>query len=297
MTGLDDFLEPLSQGVWEVVIPKDMVTEPPGTGWKKSKINVPSPGTLACYRKARFHAHETKTGWRVHLDRYDPEVHPLLHLVDDAPLVLMISDTFMTLIMNTRRSEIKNTDEILKTQRFIWQEQVFSGLVLGPVGLFIVLNPFAFLKNTFELILPLTLICLAVFVLVRAVRMRELERYRARELYGALGLFCAGILAYILPLALWVVFILAVLSLWMLASAVMLLKRVIQGRHAVPEGFFSRMAIGVISLLSAILLITSPAGTVAFLVTILGTITVLSGITLCINGLRLRAAMNRVPAG
>ena len=34
--------------------------------------------------------------WRVHLDRYDPKVHPLLHLVDDAPLLLMISDTFMT---------------------------------------------------------------------------------------------------------------------------------------------------------------------------------------------------------
>ena len=129
MAKLDDFLAPLSQGVWEVVIPKDTVTEPLDTGWVKSGINVPSPGTIACYRKARFHVHETKTQWRVHLDRYDPKVHPFLHLVDDAPLVLMISDTFMTLVMNTRRTEIKNTAHLLKTQGFIWQEQVFSGLI------------------------------------------------------------------------------------------------------------------------------------------------------------------------
>jgi hypothetical protein len=65
MTRLDDFLGPLHEGVWEVVVPKDTVTEPPDTGWKKSGINVPSPGTLASYRKGRYHVHETKTEWRV----------------------------------------------------------------------------------------------------------------------------------------------------------------------------------------------------------------------------------------
>jgi len=120
--GLDDFLEPLSQGIWEVVIPKDTVTEPLDTGWRKSAINVPSPGTIASYRKGRFHVHETKTEWRVHLDRYDPKKNPVMHLVDDAPLILMISDTFMTLVMDTKRTAIRNTADILRTQRFIWQE-------------------------------------------------------------------------------------------------------------------------------------------------------------------------------
>jgi len=295
VTELDDFLEPLSQGVWEVVISKDTVTKPLDTGWVKSGINVPSPGTIACYRKARFHVHETKTEWRVHLDRYDPKAHPLLHLVDDAPLLLMISDTFMTLIMNTRRTEIKNTATILKTQRFIWQEQVFSGMISGLMGLFIIMNPFIFFKNIFEVIIPLAIICLAVMMLVRTVRAGTSASHRIRDLSRGIGIFCAGIFACILPLALWVIFILAVLSLWMIASAGMLLMRVAKGRHAVPEGFYSRMVIGIISLVLAILLFMSPANILGLLVTILGAVTILLGITLCINGLRLRTAMQHIP--
>jgi uncharacterized membrane protein HdeD (DUF308 family) len=297
VTKLDTFLEPLSRGVWEVVIPKDSVTEPLDDGWVESRINVPSPGTLASYRKARFHVHETTTAWRVHLDRYDPKVHPLLHLVDDAPLVLMISDTFMTLIMHTRRTEIRDTAAILKTQGYIWHEQVFSGLVLGLVGLFIIANPLIFFKKTIELIIPLALICLAGIVLFRAARAGLPENYRNRDISRGMGIFCAGIFAYILPLVVWVLFILAILALWMIASAGMLLMRVAKGRHAVPEGFFSRMAVGIISLVLAILLFMSPAGILGLLVSLLGTITVLLGIMLCINGLRLRTAMRQGSAG
>jgi hypothetical protein len=296
MTRLDDFLEPLSKGIWEVVIPKDTVTEPPDTGWRKSAINVPSPGTIASYRKGRFHVHETKTEWRVHLDRYDPGKNPLMHLVDDAPLLLMISDTFMTLVMDTRRTEIKKTADILKTQRFIWQEQVIIGLVLGLVGLFIINNPMNFFRSLFEQILPLVMICLAVILLVRPFRTRLPAQYRAVDLSRGIGIFCAGIFAWSLPLALWVVTILVILAVWMIASAAILLKRVAKGRHAVPEGFYSRMAIGVISLLLAVLLFVSPAGTLKFLVEILGAVTLLLGITLCINGLRLKRWMNQVPA-
>jgi uncharacterized membrane protein HdeD (DUF308 family) len=296
-TKLDDFLEPLRQGVWEVVLQKETVTESLDSGWVQSKINVPSPGTIACYRKARFHVHETKTQWRVHLDRYDPKVNPLLHLADDAPLLLMISDTFMTLLMNTRRTEIKNTADILKTQRFIWQEQVFSGLISGLVGLFIVLHPFIFFKNIINLIIPLAILCLAVIVLVRAVRAGLPEKHRNRDLSRGLGIFCAGIFAYILPLALWVIFILVILALWMIASAGMLLVRVAKGRHAVPEGMYSRMAIGIVSLVLAVLLFLSPAHILGLLIMILGAVTILLGITLCINALQLRSAMQQISTG
>ena len=296
MTRLDDFLEPLNEGIWEVVIPKGEVTEPPDTGWLKSAINVPSPGTIASYRKGRFHVHETKTEWRVHLDRYDPRKNPVMHLVDDAPLLLMISDTFMTLVMDTRRTEIKKTADALKTQRFIWQEQVLFGFVLGLVGLFIINNPMNFFRSLFEQILPLVIICLAVIFLVRPFRTRLPEKYRAVDLSCGIGIFCAGIFAWYLPLAMWVVSILVILALWMIASAGILLKRVAKGRHAVPEGFYSRMAIGVISLVLAVLLFVSPAGILKFLVEILGAVTLLLGITLCINGLRLRKWMKQVPA-
>lgn len=295
VTRLDDFLEPLSQGVWEVIIPKETVTEPPDSGWHTSAINVPSPGTLGSYRKGRFHVHETKTEWRVHLDRYDPRKKPLMHLVDDAPLILMISDTFMTLVMDTRRTEIKNTADNLRTQRFIWQEQVVFGLLLCLAGLFIITNPVNFFKDIFERIIPLLIICLAIILLVRPFPGRLPEKYRTMDLSRGIGVLCAGILAYFLPLALWVIFVLAILTLWMIASAVVLLQRAWKGRDAVPEGFYSRMATGFLSLVLAILLFFSPLGILEFLVEILGAVVALLGITLCINGMRLRSWMKQIP--
>jgi uncharacterized membrane protein HdeD (DUF308 family) len=296
LTRLDDLLEPLNQGIWEVIIPKDTVTEPLDTGWHTSAINVPSPGTIASYRKGRFHVHETKNEWRVHLDRYDPKANPLMHLVDDAPLVLMISDTFMTLVMDTKRAEIQKTADTLTTQKFIWQEQVIFGLVLCFMGLFIIDNPVNFFKNLVELIIPCGIMCLAIILLVRPFRSRLPEKYRAVDISRGTGIFCAGIFAFILPLILWVIFVLGILALWMIASAGILLQRVVKGKHAVPEGFYSRTAIGIISLVLAILLFVSPAGILVLLVEILGIITILLGMTLCINGLRLRTWMKQVSA-
>ncbi|HEU17517.1 MAG TPA: hypothetical protein ENO06_02160, partial [Methanolinea sp.] len=65
-------------------------------------LNIPSPGTIASYRKGLYHVHETTTEWRVHLDRRDPKVHPVWHLIDDAPLLLMIGGTFRALFMDVR---------------------------------------------------------------------------------------------------------------------------------------------------------------------------------------------------
>ncbi len=295
MTNLDDFLEPLYQGVWEVAIPKDLVTQPLDSGWKKSDINVPSPGTIASYRKGRFHVHETKSEWRVHLDRYDPKAHPLLHLVDDAPLLLMISDTFMTLILDTRRGDIDNTDDLLKTQRFIWQEQVVLGLFSVLVGFRILRNPAIFFMNIFEMMIPLAILVLAGMLLVRSFRSGLPEDFRKRGLIQGIGMVCLGIFASVLPLALWVIAVLVILAVWMVASAGILLRRVIKGRSAVPEGFFSRMAIGILSLVLAVFLLTSPAGILLVLMVVLGLITFLLGITLCINGLRLMAWMRANP--
>jgi len=297
MTRLDDYLHPLHEGIWEVVIAKETVTEPLDSGWKKSRINVPSPGTIACYRKGRYHVHETGTKWRVHLDRYDPAVNPLLHLIDDAPLLLMISDTFMTLVMETRRSEMRSTADSLTLEKSIWQEQVVSGIVLLLVGFYILNNPLFFFVKIFELLIPGAIIGLAAVIIVRAIRAGLPEDQRTQTLVRGIGLLCAGIFAFYLPLYLWILFVLGILALWMIASAVMLLFRVAKGRHAVPEGFYSRMAIGILSLGAAVTLMVSPAGILAILLLVLGAITILLGTTLCINGLRLRRWMGRVPGG
>lgn len=289
MTRLDDCLEPLHRGVWEVIVPKESITEPLDSGWKRSAINVPSPGTRASYRKGRYHVHETGTEWRVHLDRHDPGTSPLLHLVDDAPLILMIGDTFMTLITETRRAELRNTGDILRLQRFIWQQQVVIGLVLLLAGLHILKNPFTFFRNIFEVIIPVAIISLAILVLAGDFIMKIPEPFRAMNIRQGAGILCAGILAYILPLVLWVILVLAVLALWMTASAAILLRQVAKGRPAVPEGFYHRMAIGVLSLAAAVLVVVSPAGILAILVLIVGTVMLLLGLSIVVSGLRLRS--------
>jgi uncharacterized membrane protein HdeD (DUF308 family) len=83
----------------------------------------------------------------------------------------------------------------------------------------------------------------------------------------------------------------------MIASAGMLLVRVMKGRQAVPEGFYSRMAIGILSLGAAILLFFNPFGILLILMEILGAVTLLLGVTLCINGLRLRTWMKQTSGG
>ena len=295
MTRLDDLLEPLDQGIWEVVVPKGEVTEPLDPAWKKSRINVPSPGTIASYRKGRFHVHETRDEWRVHLDRYDPDVHPLLHLIDDAPLLLMISDTFMTLIIDSRRDRSRDTAGTLSAQRFIWQEEVVFGILLVLVGIFIFDNPFLALRNFFELAVPLAISAVALVFLARAFGAGVPEEQRSSDRASGTGLFCAGICAFLLPFGLWIIVVLVLLTVWMTASASMLLFRVLKGRSAVPEGFYSRMATGIISLVMAYLLLVSPKDILALLMTILGVITFLAGFTLFINGLRLRQWMRQIP--
>ena len=65
--------------------------------------------------EGQYDVHETATEWRVHLDNHDPKYHPLLHLIDDAPLLLMIGDTFVTLVSGTR-NKTGNEQMILEGQ-------------------------------------------------------------------------------------------------------------------------------------------------------------------------------------
>jgi len=207
----------------------------------------------------------------------------------------MISDTFMTLIVDSRRDPGKDRAASLSAQRFIWQEEVVFGILLVLVGIFIFENPFLALRNLFELAVPLAVSVIALVFLARAFRAGIPEEQRSSDRASGTGLLCAGICAFLFPLGLWIVVVLVLLTVWMTASAVMLLFRVLKGRSAVPEGFYSRMATGIVSLVMAYLLLVSPKDVLALLMTILGVITFLAGLTLSINGMRLRQWMRQTP--
>jgi uncharacterized membrane protein HdeD (DUF308 family) len=290
VTKLDEYLGPLDHGIWEVVIPKESVTEPLDDEWVKSPINVPSPGTIASYRKGRYHVHEQATEWRVHLDNHDPKTHPYLHLVDDAPLLLMIGDTLGTLIAGTRK---KTGDEkkILEGQNRAWQEQVIIGILLMLVGVYIISNPLRFFQGVILYLVPLAIVCLGIVTLVKGIQFRPFIIRPGGIAVRGIAIIFAGIIAFLLPLNLWIVVILGVLGLWMFASAVVLLWRARRGRAAIPEGFFSRVIIACVSLILVALIFVNPTGILQLLMIIVGVVALLLGLMLLVNGIRLMKRM------
>ena len=102
-----------------------------------------------------------------------------------------------------------------------------------------------------------------------------------------------GIIAFYLPLALWIVVLLGILALWMFASAIILLIRAGKGRAAIPEGFTSRVIIAVLSLLIGVLIFIDPVSVLLTLMAIVGVIALLLGLMLSVNGFRLRTRMVR----
>lgn len=290
MTKLDEFLGPLNNGVWEVVVPKESVTEPLDTGWVKSPINVPTPGTIASYRKGQYHVHEQQTEWHVHLDNHDPKLHPYLHLVDDAPLLLMIGDTVVTLIAGTRKTT-GNEKEILEDQKRSWKEQVLAGVLLMLFGVFIASNPLLAFEGIMLLLVPLAIVGLGIITSWNGIASSPIRVLRGGLLYRGIGIIIAGIIAFYLPLALWVVVILGILALWMFASAIILLARARKGRSAIPEGFTSRVLIAILSLLFGIFILLDPKSMIQVLLVIVGVIAFLLGLMLLVNGVRLRNRM------
>jgi uncharacterized membrane protein HdeD (DUF308 family) len=260
-------------------------------GWEKSGINVPTPGTIASYRKGQYHAHEKPAEWRVHLDRYDPKVHPLLHLADDAPLLLMIADTFITLIMDTRRAKNMDTKAILEEQKTVWSLQVIIGISLMLVGLFILAEPLVIFRGIIQLLIPLIIVVLGFLIIKDGMSFWPLNIVSTGSIFLGLGVVAIGAVSFYLPVSVWSIVIFAVLALWGFGSAIISFLRLTKGRAAVPEGFYFRLFLGIFSLILAILPLVSPVGAAKLLTAVLGTIALLLGIALAVNGLRLRKRM------
>lgn len=273
-----------------MIVPKDSVTEPLDPGWVKSQINIPSPGTLASYRKGTYHAHEQQAEWHVHLDNYDPKVHPVLHLIDDAPLLLMIGDTVVTLIAGTRKKTGKE-EEILKDQERSWKEQVLVGVLLMLGGIFIFANPSITFRATVHLMVPLLIIGLGIITAWQGMSFHPAKVLHGGLVYRGIAIVIAGIISFSLPLPLWIGVVLGILTLWMFASAIILLARARKGRAAIPEGFCSRLVVAFLSLVLVVLILQDPWGLLQLIVMTVGVIATLLGLMLLVNGVRLRNRM------
>ena len=81
----------------------------------------------------------------------------------------------------------------------------------------------------------------------------------------------------------------------MLLSAIMLLNRVRKGKSAVPEGFYSRLAIAVISLILVVAMFFAPVAILKIFMIIAGVIIILIGSILISATLKLRGRSKKHP--
>ena len=294
VTRLDDLLGPLEEGIWEVAVPKESVTEPLDGGWERSVINIPTPGTIASYRKGHYHAHETVAEWKVHVDRYDPKVHPVLHLLDDAPLLLMIADTFITLVAAARRGPGGYVDMELKEQRRTWQVLLLAGCALGLIGLWIFGNPMDSLGGIVPLLFPVGIIALGVVIARRGISLSERALVSPGSFFIGISLVVLGVLTFDIGLEVWIQLLLLILASWAFGSAYMSFSRVARGRRRVPEGFFRRLGIGVFSFVLAAGILIVPDTMLEMLMETFGVLVFLLGIALASSGWRLREKMRAV---
>lgn len=120
MGTLESFLDALHQGVFQVVVPKTVVTEPLGPDWKRPPLNVPGPGTIASYRRGQYHTHETVSEYHVHIPVRSGE-EPIMHPVDGAPLVLMLHGTMETLLVTAKDATRRDPLQRLENQCISWK--------------------------------------------------------------------------------------------------------------------------------------------------------------------------------
>lgn len=294
MTKIDDYLDPLHNGVWEVAIPKEDVTEPLSEEWKKSPINVPTPGTIASYRNGQYHVHETSTEWRVHLDRYDPKAHPMLHLIDDAPLFLMIGETTYMLLSEARGRSTNLNDKLKNQERFLK-----NGLIIGffviLLGLSFIIAPEFLYTSIIGVIIPLIVILVGVVSIVKAFNWHPVRISDRKDLRNGGIMVLVAIILWAFPILFWSLILLLILGVWMLLSAIMLLNRVRKGKSAVPEGFYSRLAIAVISLILVVAMFFAPVAILKIFMIIAGVIIILIGCILISATLKLRGRSKKYP--
>lgn len=296
MSTLESYLDALHQGVFQVVVPKVLVTEPLEPGWKQSAINVPSPDTIASYRKGRYHAHETVSEYRVHMDRYDPEKNPIMHLIDDAPLVLMIHETMETIFVTGRDATRRDPRQRLADQRMSWKLRMGLGAVLLAIGAVLLLLAVDETILFFTVILPSLVLILGLLTIVEGVRGRDHKERAGREIVRGGMLAGAGLVLFVLW-KLYLVLILLILMVWFFSSAAVTLLRVARERRRLTKGFWYTLGLGLSSLALGILVITLPDELVEILLALLAGLVLMAGAFTLLDAWGLRNAARLMEEG
>ena len=295
MSTLESYLGALHQGVFQVVVPKAVVTEPLEPDWKRSAINVPSPDTIASYRKGQYHAHETVSEYRVHMDRYDPEKNPLMHLIDDAPLVLMLHETMETIFVTGKDATRSDPLQRLEDQRVSWKLRMGLGVVLLAIGAVLLILAFYETVIFFTVILPSLILLLGLLAIVKGIQQSDRREDAVKNVIEGSMVAGAGVVLFILW-ELYLLLILLVLAIWFFSSAVVTLLRVVRERRNLTKGFWYTLGLGVSSLVLGILAITLPEELVELLIFLLAGLVLMAGAFTVLDAYGLRNAARLMEA-
>ncbi len=286
MTRLDDFLGPLNEGVWEVQIPKSDVTEPLDDLWVESPINIPTPKTIRSYRKGQYHVHEKEDEWAVHLDRHDPKKHPILHLIDDAPILLMILDTFMVFVSELKGKSLGTQEFILK-QGTELKEEFVGSIILLVFGFVMILEPGSMYLHLMHEIIPIIVMGAGFLLIYTGVINKEYGEINIFDLARGVMVLILSVVLFYLPMVMWDLLLLLVLGIWLISSSIIIIGRAVQGKHKIPEGFYSRVVIGVCSLGMGVVIFISPIAFIDLFMIIAGALVFTVGIMVLTVTIRL----------
>ncbi len=296
MSTLESYLDALHQGIFQVIVPKAVVTESLEPAWKRSAINVPSPETIASYRRGQYHAHETVSEYRVHMDRYDPEKNPLMHLVDDAPLVLMIHETMDTILVTAKDAARRDPLQRLEDQRTSWKLRMGFGALLWAIATVLLFLAFYDVTPFFAVILPSLVLFIGLLTIVKGIRQRKRQEHADRDIVRGSLVAGTGIVLFVFW-ELYLVLILLLLVIWFFSSAVVTLLRVFRERGNLPQGFWYTFGLGASSLVLGVLAVTLPEGLVDLLVFLLAGIVLMAGAFMVLDAYGLRNAARLMEEG
>ena len=291
MPKLDDFLDPLFSGTREVEVPKSQVDEPLDPEWKLSKINIPSPKMISSYRKGRFHVHVYEDEFRVHLDKYDPDKHPGLHLIDDAPLILMIWGTLGALSIEAGATAKGKEDKRIAALKGTYWMRIALGVLVAFVGVLLMLSPLQYAKLATSVVVPALVVGVGLLVTYRTLRQGK-RRSWIMALIG-LAIIIIGIAMFYFP-QFTAMLMLMVLAAWFIGSAALSIKAAL-GKSKLSHGVaVPKLVMGLLSLILGVLIFFMPQEVVKLLFFLFGAIGLLAGILLIVSGLALRRVSKEI---
>jgi len=288
MPSIEDFCNDLLQGKKSVDVPKDQVTEV-SSGWYKSKYDLPHHGSHGSLRKGRLHAHDMGDHYSVHLDRVDPKLHGMEHLIVDAPLVFFIWNAFANVFALIKDSLKEGAEQSADTKNY--SESKFAGRLIVGIGLVIlgslvVFDPAIGIVPTTYLI-TFVLMLLGATTIIEARKSKKGGVQKTNLILGVLAL----VAGFVAMLFIWLALVLLILFLayYTLSTASYFLRHPgdVSAEFAVK---YIPMVIGVLSLILGVLLLIESRLALDIIYTILGVLIIAFGGSRIISAIYLRRA-------